>query len=130
LVPVAVATAPAPEAAVPHETGKILATSTDQTGFVREYLTDRLGKGHPLLAVASCEGKWRQWEEDGTPLKGDINPLDTGVFQVNLKYHGERAKELGIDLGSLQGNTDYALLLYKEQGLTPWNWSKHCWDPQ
>jgi len=81
-----------------------------------------------LLDIAKCESGDRQFNEDGEVIRGRINPLDIGRFQINLHYHGDRAKELGIDLFTLEGNTEYALMLYKEQGTQPWLWSAHCWS--
>lgn len=86
-----------------------------------------LGANNPLIAVASCESGFRQWENDGTPLQGKITPTDTGVLQINRDYHLEHATELGIDLDTLEGNVAYGTLLYQEQGLKPWSSSAYCW---
>ena len=101
--------------------------SLTQQEYVYDYLVERLGVNHPLIPVASCESQYRQWGEDGQSLKGVVNSLDVGVLQINLKYHGERAEKLGIDLDTLPGNVDYAILLYESQGTQPWFWSEHCW---
>lgn len=86
-----------------------------------------------LKRVCSCESTGNpnnepiQFNEDGSVLRGRINPDDVGMCQINLYHHGERALELGIDLFTEEGNKEYATMLYEEQGTEPWNWSKGCW---
>ena len=80
-----------------------------------------------LEAIAFCESSSQQFDKDGLVLRGRVNPYDAGMFQINTWYHGRRAKELGINLYTEAGNTEFALLLYEEQGTEPWNASKSCW---
>lgn len=90
---------------------------------VREYFADI-----PLMAeVSRCESRFRQFDTDGSVFRGKINDRDVGVMQINEYYHLERAKKLGFDLYSLEGNMAYARLLYKEQGAQPWVSSSPCW---
>jgi hypothetical protein len=84
-------------------------------------------QSHPELSkIAQCESGMRQFNSDGTVLLGRVNPMDVGILQINLQYHGQRAQELGIDLYTLEGNIEYGFLLYQEQGATPWKWSNPC----
>lgn len=86
-----------------------------------------------LRRICSCEsnghpdGEPTHYEKDGSVKIGKINPLDTGMCQINLHYHGAKAEQLGIDLHSPAGNFEYASMLYREEGSTPWNWSASCW---
>ena len=80
-----------------------------------------------LERIAYCESGGQQFYENGDVIRGIVNPLDIGKFQINLFYHGERAEELNIDLFTEEGNTEFALLLFNEQGVLPWVWSKPCW---
>lgn len=83
-----------------------------------------------LKKIAWCESKNRQFDENGAVLRGKVNPLDTGYFQLNKKYHLADSIRLGMDIETLEGNKAYAQHLYETQGTTPWNWSKPCWgDP-
>ncbi len=83
-----------------------------------------------LKKIAWCESKNRQFNADGSVHMGEINPQDTGKYQINEHYHLEASKALGMDIYTLAGNTAYANYLFKTQGTTPWNWSKGCWsDP-
>lgn len=91
--------------------------------YVKSYFKDK-----PILAeIARCESTYRQFGTEGKVLRGKVNSADVGVMQINEKYHAARAKKLGIDLYSLDGNLQYGVLLYKEQGATPWNSSSPCW---
>jgi hypothetical protein len=80
-----------------------------------------------MVEIALCESKGRQFNEDGSVHMGELNPLDTGKWQINQYYHLEASKKLGMDIFTLEGNTAYALYLYKKEGTAPWTWSKWCW---
>ena len=82
----------------------------------------------PILErIAACESGNRQFDEKGIIL-GKVNRYDRGRFQINEKYHGEKATELGYDLNTLEGNTNFALWLFEREGAKPWNASRKCWD--
>jgi len=80
-----------------------------------------------LLAVARCESGLRQFNKDGTVLRGVVNPQDVGILQINERYHLEESRRLGIDIYTLEGNIEYGFILYSTQGLRPWFWSEPCW---
>lgn len=87
-----------------------------------------------LKRVCACESTGnpnnepRQFNADGSVLRGVENPLDIGMCQINLHYHQSDAEKMGVDLFTEQGNIEFANALYARQGLTPWNWSKKCWQ--
>lgn len=90
---------------------------------VREYFSDL-----PIMAeVSKCESRYRQFSADGSILRGVVNGQDVGVMQINEYYHLKRAKKLGMDVRTLEGNLDYARLLYEEEGTRPWKASAPCW---
>lgn len=82
--------------------------------------------GTPLMRVAYCESRYRQFDTNTLPLKGEIDKNDTGFMQVNKKYHLEEAQELGYDLDTAYGNIMFAKWLYNKQGIQPWSASKEC----
>ncbi len=91
---------------------------------VRDYFKDV-----PILvSIARCESTFRHTLADGTILRGVVDGADTGVMQINLRYHGKRAKSLGYDLQDLHDNMAYARHLYEAQGTVPWNASAPCWQ--
>ncbi len=80
-----------------------------------------------LLAIAQCESSFRHYDTDGTVLRGAVNPADVGLMQINEKYHGDKAVELGFDLETPEGNMQYAKWLYEKEGGQPWISSSSCW---
>lgn len=83
-----------------------------------------------LITIAWCESRFRQYDNDGSIHRGDINNRDVGVMQINEFYHLEQALKQGIDIYSLKGNLAYAKHLYDKQGTAPWNSSSKCWRSQ
>ena len=88
------------------------------------FLLDNIGDYRTykkMVRIAECESGFNQ---------SAINKktMDIGLFQINLKYHLENSKKLGMDIYDWKGNINYALYLYKNYETKPWNWSKHCWD--
>lgn len=102
-----------------------LAISVSETeGIVREYFKDI----PVMVAVAKCESHFQHTLSDGSILKGRVDSADTGVMQINKRYHGAKALELGLDLNNLYDNMAYARHLYEDQGTRPWNASAPCWN--
>ncbi len=117
------------QAAAAGIAAKVTATSATKNpnaaveSQVREYFADI-----PLMAeIAKCESRFRQFEKDGSILRGKITDRDVGVMQVNEYYHLARAVKLGYDLHTIEGNMAYARRLYKESGSQPWISSAPCW---
>ncbi len=82
----------------------------------------------PILAeIAFCESTFRHLDKNGNVVRGKVDKGDTGVMQINERYHREDAKKLGYDIDTLEGNLQYAKWLYENQGTVPWNSSKPCW---
>jgi vacuolar-type H+-ATPase subunit F/Vma7 len=112
---------------------KAEATSTIEiTKNLNEGLKEKIMetfKDEPLLVqIAKCESGYRQYDSKGNILRGIVNNKDVGIMQINEGYHLERAKELGIDIYSVDGNLAYAKLMYHEQGGMPWKASSPCWS--
>lgn len=64
------------------------------------------------LAVARCESGLNPFAQSKTN--------DGGVFQINVAAHGERLKELGLDIWDPEDNVKFARILYEEEGWRPW----------
>lgn len=80
--------------------------------------------------IAWCESRQRQFNIDGTVLRGAINSQDVGYFMINEYYWLDKSIELGYDIYTLKGNKEMAMWIYERQGTTPWNWSKPCWGAE
>jgi hypothetical protein len=98
---------------------------TDTEAAVREYFSDI----PVMIQIARCESTFRHTLADGKVLTGRVDSDDTGVMQINLRYHAETADELGLDLFDLHDNMAYARDLYERQGTRPWSASAPCWAP-
>lgn len=91
---------------------------------VRSYFSDI----PVMIQIARCESTFRHTLADGTVLKGRVDPADTGVMQINKRYHQASASKLGLDLEDLNDNMAYARDLYERQGTRPWSASAPCWS--
>lgn len=111
------------EAAVVTETTTAL--THDVEDIVRSYFADI----PVLIQVARCESTFRHTLEDGSVLRGVVDPADTGVMQINKRYHEATATTLGLDLNDIYDNMAYARHLYEKQGTQPWSASAPCWNP-
>ena len=74
-----------------------------------------------MRKIAYCESSFRQYDKDGEVLKGFKHPHDLGLFQINIDVHK-------AEVMTPEGNIDYAIRLYKENGTRDWAWSKKCWN--
>lgn len=94
-----------------------------------------------LLDIAWCESRDDQsavgynyhdevitLEDGSTTTQKVLWSKDIGRFQINDYYHAETAKNLGFDIYTVEGNTQYALVLYNSNGTRDWNPSKPCWS--
>lgn len=107
------------------EQGVEVATIVDTETAVREYFADI----PVMIEIARCESTFRHTLADGTVLYGVVDNDDTGVMQINKRYHLATATELGLDLYDLTDNMAYARYLYDKQGTQPWSASAPCWHP-
>ena len=80
-----------------------------------------------LKKIAFCESTMRHFGSNGDVLSGKKVKEDTGLFQINKFFHEAEAASMGVDIRELNGNIQYAVQLYKEQGTKPWRSSSSCW---
>lgn len=117
------------EKRITGDTGKGKETQIDNKRLsTKEHVREFFSETPEMINVAHCESNFRQYDENGLALRGNMNSSDIGVMQINEIYHGDRAKELGMDIYTKEGNLEYAMYLYKNQGLAPWGASRHCWE--
>ncbi len=94
----------------------------------REYV-QAFFEHQPVLArIAFCESTFKHNDTNGSVLRGKVDSKDVGIMQINERYHGKQAKDLGYDIYTLRGNMAYARYLFEKQGVKPWNASSACWD--
>jgi len=110
-------------AAIDADTGLTFSRPITVEDHVRSYFSDT-----PVLAeIAECESRFRHFDTQGKPLRGEKNRYDLGVMQINTLYHGNTAAELGYDLKNIGDNMAYARYLYEKEGTKPWKYSSRCW---
>lgn len=97
--------------------------SLDTERIVRSYFRDI----PVMIQIARCESTFRHTLEDGSVLKGVVDPADTGVMQINKRYHEKTAATMKLNLDDIYHNMAYARHLYETQGTRPWNASAPCW---
>ena len=91
--------------------------------YVREYFKD----APVMIEIARCESRFRQFDGAGKVLKNP-NSSAMGAFQIMASIHaGSAAKNLGLNIYTLEGNAAYARYLYERNGTRDWNASKYCW---
>lgn len=87
-----------------------------------------------LRAICAAEsmGDWnaepRHWDRKGDVLRGRVDPDDVGQCQINMRVWGAKARELGYDLLSYNGNVAMANWIYSKYGTGPWEASRPMWD--
>ena len=90
---------------------------------VREYFKDI----PVMIQIARCESHFRHTLADGSVLQGRVDSADTGVMQINKRYHLKTANNHCLDITELEDNMAYARHLYEKQGTQHWSASAPCW---
>jgi hypothetical protein len=83
-----------------------------------------------MRRISWCESRWRQFDENGRVLRGEVDPRDSGKFQVNTYYHLTDSLKLGLDIFTEAGNEAYAWHLLRTKGTRPWEASRYCWSSE
>lgn len=91
--------------------------------IVRDYFSDI----PVMIQIARCESTFQHTLADGSVLKGRVDSADTGVMQINKRYHEKAATAMGLNLENIYHNMAYARHLYERQGTQPWSASAPCW---
>lgn len=112
-------------------TGSTVSPSTiqppPQAQTVQEYVAEYFADAPVMVAIARCESRFRQFDNEGNVLKNSLGSSAVGVFQIMSSLHDKPADKMELDITTLEGNVAYARQLYEEKGTTPWNSSKGCW---
>jgi hypothetical protein len=91
--------------------------------IVRSYFRDL-----PIMVqIARCESSFTHTLADGSILRGRVDNADTGVMQINRRFHEKTAEVMNLDLNDIYHNMAYARYLYETQGTQPWSASAPCW---
>tara|TARA_R110000868_G_scaffold160342_1_gene389796 strand:- start:2635 stop:3141 length:507 start_codon:yes stop_codon:yes gene_type:complete len=85
------------------------------------------GNNPTMVRIAKCESAMMH-EKEGKVVRGKVDPDDTGLMQINKRYHEKHAKRLGLNLEDIKDNITFAKILFDQSGTTPWSASKKCWS--
>jgi hypothetical protein len=110
------------EAVVTAETSAKVPSNTE--AIVRNYFKDI----PVMIQIARCESTFQHTLADGSVITGKVDSADTGVMQINKRYHEKAAAALGLNLHDIYHNMAYARHLYETQGTQPWSASAPCWN--
>ena len=99
-------------------------TQGSEESIVRTYFHDI----PVMVEVARCESGFRHNLKDGSVLRGRVDSADTGVMQINKRYHQSSAAAMSLNLDNIYDNMAYARHLFETQGIQPWNASARCWN--
>lgn len=94
---------------------------------VKKFVTDYFADAPIMARIAGCESTFRHVSTEGLVRRGKVNKHDIGVMQINELYHGDTAKEMGLNIYDIEDNVKYARYLYEKQGVKPWASSQPCW---
>ncbi len=73
-----------------------------------------------MTEIAKCESGFRQFNADGTALRGGAGKNYIGIFQIDERLHRQRALDRAYDINTIEGNIAYARYMYFNSGTNPW----------
>ena len=83
----------------------------------------------PILEkISFCESSGKHFDGNGEVLRGEIDPRDTGKFQISSFYFGDAAEAIELDLEDPEDNEKMALWIFNNYGSVPWVKSFDCWN--
>lgn len=77
-----------------------------------------------LKRICDAESGGRQFNKNGSVIRGSVTPSDIGICQINEPINNDLARKLGYDIYTEEGNKAFALYLFNTRGTQPWNASK------
>lgn len=83
----------------------------------------------PILEkICQAESGGRQFNKNGDVLRGAVNKSDIGYCQLQETIWNDKARKMGYDIYTEQGNKDMALWIFNHYGSEPWYLSKKNWN--
>jgi hypothetical protein len=81
-----------------------------------------------LTKICNAESGGKQFNSDGSVVRGKVNPSDIGICQINEPTWNDRARKLGFDIYTQDGNEAMAQWIFLNYGDIPWSASKAGWN--
>lgn len=95
---------------------------------IEAYLRREFADDPILVEIAWCESRFKQFNSDGTVVRGRVNSKDVGLMQINERFHAEDAVTKGYDIYTVEGNIAFGKYLRDKFGTDPWKSSRKCWS--
>jgi hypothetical protein len=74
-----------------------------------------------MVKVCGGESGFKQWHKDGSVVRGVVDKDDTGLCQINNRFWGAKARELGLNYkDSIIDNVKMTRHIYDTEGVTMW----------
>lgn len=73
-----------------------------------------------MVTIAKCESGTRQFNADGSVLRGGAGKNYIGIFQIDERIHVPKANSMAYDIYTINGNIAYARYMYFASGTNPW----------
>lgn len=81
-----------------------------------------------LTKIAKCESGNTQYDKDGKVLKGRVDSMDTGKYQISKRYWSDEAQRQGYNIDTEEGNEAMAKWILNNRGTVDWSASQRCWN--
>lgn len=78
-----------------------------------------------MVKIAKCESGGLHKKNGKVVLS---RTHDVGKYQINEAVWGKKAKELGYDIYTAEGNEKMAMYIFERKGSAPWIASSKCWN--
>lgn len=81
-----------------------------------------------LQKIAQCESGNRQFNADGSVVRGRANKNDLGKYQINIDHWGFEAMKQNLNLLKEADNLKMAEFIFNTYGTSGWSSSQGCWS--
>ncbi len=109
--------------------GQLTAPNMTATNQIVAAVTEAKSIPAILHKICMAESGCKQFAATGLPIMhaNTNGSVDIGKFQINSKAWGQKAKELGYDLLTEEGNEAMAMWILNNRGTSDWYSSEHGW---
>lgn len=95
------------------------------------HLAEKYGQDEALARkIISCESQYRKGNtHENKRDDGTVWSVDWGYWQINDYWNLAEATRRGYDIRyNWQDNLEFGFIMLRDQGTSPWNASKYCWN--
>ncbi len=100
---------------------------SEQGRYILKWLRITFPEAPYMIYIANCESTGLVHRKNGKLLPNATGGSDRGVLQIHMDTHRAQIKKLGLNMEKNKHYFQFARILYDENGINPWNSSRHCW---